>query len=355
MRKNAFSSLAEQVAAKILSKLESGVWAEKMPGNKALANEFGVNHKTTEAALKQLESQGVLKSQGRGRTRKILLTQTPKKKSLSIVILLYNKAATRDPLMVELIHQLRQAGHEAVYAQQTLQGMQMNPTRISRYVSKTKADAWIVLAASKAVLDWFAAQDFPSLALFGRINRNRSMASIGLWKLDATRELIHRLIRLGHKRIVMIAGEDRRLPEPGIYERGVLQILEEEGIQTSTYNLPNWGRQPEELQRTMTSLFKITPPTALLVEEPTLFLPILQALTRLGASAPERVSLACLDHSHTFQFACPAITHLAWDQAPLIKAVKRWVHQVGLGKRDIRNTTIKARLALGETIGPSPI
>ena len=44
----------------------------------------------------------------------------------------------------------------------------MDAGRVSRFVRKTKADAWIVCAGSREVLEWFSAQPVPAFALFGR-------------------------------------------------------------------------------------------------------------------------------------------------------------------------------------------
>jgi DNA-binding GntR family transcriptional regulator len=62
-------TFAEQVAVHLREELKRGRWTESMPGRDRLASELGVNSVTVERALKMLEREGVLKSQGVGRRR----------------------------------------------------------------------------------------------------------------------------------------------------------------------------------------------------------------------------------------------------------------------------------------------
>jgi DNA-binding transcriptional MocR family regulator len=57
-------SAHEQVAAYLREGAQVGRWGALMPGVSRLAQDLGVNHKTVEAALRQLEREGLL--QGRG-------------------------------------------------------------------------------------------------------------------------------------------------------------------------------------------------------------------------------------------------------------------------------------------------
>ncbi len=354
MSAESFASLSEQVAGRIILRVQDGTWTDRIPGCKTLAHEFGVNHKTCESALKLLEARGVLVSLGRGRTRKVAASFNAKPKKLRVMLLLYEKKDANDPIVVEVLYRLRDSGHDAIYAERTLLGLQMDVKRVSGYVEKTKADAWIVLAGSAEILEWFAQSPFPAFALFGRLDRNIPIACVGLSKLDAARELTERLLSLGHRRIVFITSEQRRKPAPGLLERSFLQRLEDEGIATGAYNLPDWGKRPGDLQQAMKSLCQVTPPTAVIADEPALFLAIMQQLSRLGYNAPEQVSIACLDQDSVFDFTCPAITHLQWNPDSIIKRITKWIQQTSSGRDDRHKNIVKAKLLVGDTIGPAP-
>ena len=62
-----FQTIAEQVATHLRREVLRGVWSGEMPGANRLALELGIDDKTVEVALRQLEKEGLLVGQGRGR------------------------------------------------------------------------------------------------------------------------------------------------------------------------------------------------------------------------------------------------------------------------------------------------
>ena len=65
-------SVSAQVAAHLRAQLKRGVWVETMPGVGTLAKQLDVDHKSVEAALRQLEQECLLAGQGPGRKRRIV-------------------------------------------------------------------------------------------------------------------------------------------------------------------------------------------------------------------------------------------------------------------------------------------
>lgn len=353
VQEKAFRSLAEQVAQEILNGLLEARWKNRMPGRNSLARELGVNHKTCEAALRMLETEGVLVSEGPGLGRRIVQTSGTKPKKLRLMILLYEKSDRRTDYLVELLHRLQDAGHWAGFASKTMKDMGMDVKRIARFVSQEEADAWVVVAGPLDVLTWFSEQPAPAFALFGRLTQV-PLASTSPKKADALRELVDRLVGFGHRRIVMLVREDRRKPNPGFIERLFLSRLKEQGVPTGSFNLPDWGDHPEQLRQILDSLFRHTAPTALIVSEASILMAVIQYLSGLGIRAPEGISLACLDSNEVFEWCLPVVTHVAWDSSPLIHRVVQWAENISRGKNDRRKTSSKARLVLGGTIGPVP-
>ncbi len=353
MERPSFSSVTDQVAETLLNGIRQGRWHNAMPGRVALARELGVNHKTVETALKTLEKTGWLERQGSGKGRRITRWEPASPIALRIKILLYDKGDQTRPELLSLLHQLQEAGHLASFTKLTLREMGMNVTRVARFVERTEAEAWIVVAGPRDVLEWFAARPTPAFALYGRMAEVR-MASAGPYKSVAQRELIARLIGWGHQRIVLLAREERRKPVPGNLERAFLDQLEANGIKTSAYNLPDWGDTPENLHRVLDSLFRHTPPTALIIDDIALFFATMQHLSGIGIAAPDQVSLACTDSDPNFEWCRPQITHIAWDSRPVISRVVNWANNVGRGKDDRRESHTMAKLILGGTIGPVP-
>lgn len=354
MARFSVQSPAQQLAAYLRGELVSGVWTDTMPGTIKLASDLGLDRRVVIEALKLLEHEGLVESQGNGLPRRIVSTKSRGEAApLRVMVLLYEAVDTQDYYIAEMVHQLQAAGHQPAYAPKTMASLGMDMARISKMIEKTEADAWIIRSGPKNVLEWFAKQEVPAFALFGR-HTEFPIASVNADRTVVMRQLVRRLHELGHRRMVMVVREDRRKPKPGAHERSFLTALEELGIQTGTYNMPDWEDSVQGLHQCIGSLFRHTPPTALIMGEPSLFLSVRQQLADRGIIAPRDVSLICVDPHPTFEWFRPEVSHITWDSKPWINRVVKWADQVALGVEDRKKTLTKAVFVEGSTIGPAP-
>jgi DNA-binding LacI/PurR family transcriptional regulator/biotin operon repressor len=346
-------SASEQVAAYLEGELRRGAWTGQMPGGDRLAADLRVGRDTVEAALRQLENEGLLVNQGRRRGRRIEPSACdPAARRIRVGVLLGEPADLRIDYIVEFQHALAKAGHAVVVAPKDMLDLGMELPRIARMVTNTKADAWVVVAGSKDVLEWFAGRPEPAFALFGR-RRGLPLAGVGPDKPRAYATATRELIGLGHRRIVMLARPRRRLPEPGASERAFLDELATGGVAPGPYHLPDWEESIEGFRMCLESLFRLTPPTALLVDEAPFFVATQQFLARRGVRVPEDVSLVCTDADPAFEWCWPAVAHVRWDSRPVVRRILNWASNVGLGKEDKRQTVTAAEFVSGGTIGPA--
>ena len=345
-------SAVEQVTACLRDALARGQWRGAMPGVHALAAELRVNRKTVEAALRRLENQRLLVPQGPGRRRRIVETTRFAPPSLQVAMLLWEADDVRVHYIVEMRHLLLEAGHTVVFAERSLLDLKMDARRVARLVEQTGADARVVEAGSREVLEWFAAQAVPAFALFGR-REGLTIAAVGPDKKPAYIAAMKRLVELGHRRIVLIERQAGRADGPGRVERAGLELLAEHGIATGPYNLPEWEDSPDGFYRLLEELFRHTPPSALILDEPFLFVAAQQYLVRRGILAPEHISLVCTDPDPTFAWCRPTIAHIQWDPRPVVRRVARWADHVACGKDDRRQSFTKAEFVDGGTVGPA--
>ncbi|MCH7228412.1 GntR family transcriptional regulator [Haloferula sp. A504] len=348
------SSVAEQVAQHLRKELEQGRWTGLMPGRNRLVEELGVNGRTVERALERLEQEGLLQSRGRGRRRRIKLVPAKiRGQGLNVKILHYDKADQRTDYFLESIFRLHQSGHRASFAEKSLRELNFDLQRVAKLVGKARADAWIVAGGPRALLEWFVGQPTPAFALFGRM-RNVPIAGVLPDKLEAIGALVDRLVALGHRRIVNIVAEERRKPTFGVPERFYMELLSRHGIQSGSYNLPDWEGTPEGLPRLLDSLFKYTPPTALLLDQACYFCAARDHLARKEIVAPRDVSMACYEWNPLFDWFRPEITHIDWDPRAAVNRIVKWVNNISRGKDDRRKNITWAQLIEGGTIGPVP-
>jgi DNA-binding LacI/PurR family transcriptional regulator len=346
-------SAVEQVSGYLREELLRGRWSGQLPGVDRLAPELGVSRKTLEAALRQLEGEGLLMRHGPRRKRSIELRDSQRRSSLRVATLLYDVDDRRLDYIVDLQHELGEAGHTASLAPGTMVECGMNVERIVRMVKKTAADAWVVLAGPQSVLEWFCGQSLPVCAVFGR-RRGLPMAGVGPNKSPAYIAATRALIGLGHRRIVLLARRLRRLPEPGTSERTFLAELTAHGIAAGPYHLPDWEDSVDGYHACLKSLFQITPPTALIIQEAPLFVATQQFLAARGLRVPQDVSLVCTDPDPSFAWCKPPVSHIRWDSRPVVRRIVRWAANVSHGKPDRRQTLTKAEFVPGGTVGPAP-
>ena len=345
-------SAAGQVAAYLRGEAERGRWGEKMPGVGWLATELGVNHKTAEAALRQLEREGVLESQGAGRHRRIVTAmQANAVRPLRVAILVTDDQNTE--YLVELRHLLEMAGHFPFNTNKTLVDLGMDAARVARFVSRIEADAWVIVAGSLEILEWFSRQPQPAFAMFGR-REGLPIAATGPDKASAFAAVTRQLIGLGHRRISLLCRQQRRLPQPGFPERAFLDELAAHGIPSGNYNLPDWQESKEGFGVLLDSLFGVTPPTALIVDEAYLFNAALYHMIGRRLRVPQDISLVCTDTNPTFAWCKPSVAHIQWDTRPVLRRIVRWAANVSRGIEDLRQTLTPAEFVPGGTIGSVP-
>lgn len=341
---------ATQLATYLRGELAQGRWADRMPGVIRLAEELGTARNTVEAALKLLEQEGYLIPQGHGKGRLIRQKLVQSRKKSRVAILVFDSAVQTDQPIVELQNFLQNAGFATVLSERRTNETRLDPGRMRRIVQRTDAAAWILVAAPREILEWFLAEGIPVYAFFGR-RRELAIAGGGPDKSEAYRELVRELVRRGHRRIVLLTMQARRLPMPGRPERSFLAELEASGLATSSYNLPDWEPTPDGLIKYLNEVWRLTPPTAFLIDEAYLFHAIKHQLSARGIRCPEDVSLICSDPDPAFSWFKPSIAHIGWDVRPLLHHVLRWAKSVREGKERRDQIEVPAELVLGETLG----
>lgn len=347
-----FLTLADQVTEHLRSEILRGRWSGALPGKHQLAAELGVNNKTVEGALRQLEKTGLLLAQGAGRKRLINARRRSTSRTLRIALLLNDhEIDEKTKIVMEIRHALDAAGHTLVTPPKSLASLRFDPKLVAQLVRKTEADAWIILAGSRGVLEWFASQPVPAFAVFG--NRvGIKIPSVSPNKPPVIAEATRHLISLGHRRIVLLARRAVRLPQPTAGLAAYLDTLRERGLQPSEFNLPDWEETNAGFHECLRSLFKATPPTALIVDEVTYFVATMQFLLLHGLRVPADVSLISTDDDVALSHCDPPVACMRWDLRPVIRRIVHWAANVSRGKQDFTQTLTPAEFVPGGTISP---
>ncbi len=346
----------ELAAARLRDGMMEGRWGRKLPGVLRLATELAVSPHTVRRALRQLEAEGTLTGCGLGRSRRIATPGSSGKSrgTLRVAVMRHDAHLADNPqtslVLTEITHSLEAAGHEVSFCKKSQIELKHDVRRMSRQLANTPADAWIVESGSRALLEWCSAQPTPCLALYGRTG-NLPLARTGPDVVPACRAATRQLLALGHRRIVFIVSETRRKPVIGITARTFLDELNAHGIQTNSYNLPDWEESPKGFHRLLETLFRHTPPTALIIDELPWLIAAVAYLARHGIHMPGQISLVGTLSDTSLDWCHPAIAHFQWDNAPIVRRVVRWVDAVRKGKPDRNVINFPAEFVPGGSIG----
>jgi DNA-binding LacI/PurR family transcriptional regulator len=342
----------QQVATLLREQLLKRRWSGTMPGRSRLASEFGISGRLIDGALVQLEKEGLLQAGGPRKRRRIRLSETMEPTSLRVAIQDFAPSSRLINYRVDLFHRLLEEEHSAFPARQSLTEIRMDLSRIARQTRETPADAWIVISGSREVLEWFASQPVPVFALFGR-RHNLPIAAAGPDKPAGMLRATRRLLELGHRRIVLLARSNQRMPKPGVSERVFLAELDANGLEPSAYNLPDWKETADGFQDCLKQLLRVTPPTALIIDEVHLFNAAMQFLARHNIRVPEDISLICTDGHPDFIWYRPTVAHINWDSRPVVRRILNWASNISQSRIDIEQTITRAEFIEGGTIGPA--
>ena len=346
------NTIPEQTAAHLREGIATGRWIGELPGRDQLVAEFGVSPRSIQIAMKILEKEGLLVSQGQGRRHKIHLPEK-RLRAKRMRVGIFMQSDLNDSYMLELRHQLNEAGHITIMPRDGMEDLYNSVKRVERVVLKAKADIWVLTGASREILQWFVEHDIKVFALAGR-RFGFPIAGTGPNKSPLYGEVTRKLIGLGHRRIVMVCQRALRLPEPSRSARVFLDTIQAAGIPTGSYNLPDWDVSKKGFHDLLDSLFRNSPPTALILDEAYQYYAAHHYLAAHNLSVPHDVSLVCTDRDPGFIWCKPSVAHIYWDYHPVVRRIMRWVNNVARGVDDRRQGFTKAEYIDGGTVGPPP-
>ena len=355
MKKPHLRSASEQLADFLKEEIRRQRWGGRMPGETWMVTHLQVGRDTVRAAMEHLQEEGVLAGKGQGRRREIVMSRPGfKAQNFKVRILLYEMEDRGDLDNSSLLAQLLESGFDAGYAAKSLKDLGMRVDRVARYVRQNPANAWVVSAASREIIEWFADQPIPAMAMYGRA-AGLPIAAAFTFMIPGQTAVVRRLIELGHKRIVMLARAERRNPELSRSEQAFLDELEAAGIQTGRYNLPDWEESRDGLRCCLEGLFRHSAPTALIFQETSIFVAARAHLADRGIVAPRDVSLVVADRDPSFAWCDPEPSQIRWDYRPVVRRVVGWARNVARGKDDRRQVGVTSEFFEGGTIGPAPV
>lgn len=353
-------SLIEQTALHLQQGISEGRWKGALPGVLRLASQLDVSKDTVQSALALLETRGHIVSRGRGKRREVVARvsePSAERRTMRVGILpredLQKSSALTQAIVLQLMHDLANLGHQPFLAPKSQVALQDSLTRMAKMVETANADAWVISSGSAGVLRWFHKHEIPFIALGGRIG-DSPLATSSMVSSFALNETVKELLRLGHRRIVLVCTPDWVRPTPSKLVRDFLAQLHSAGLQAGDFNAPYHEETPEGFQKLLESLFQITPPTAMIVPSMHYAFAVIGFLAARGLSIPKDLSLVTRGPDPAFDWVRPKIAHFQYDEKTLIRRIVRWVEGCARGTPDHKVSQVFATLVPGESISTPP-
>ena len=158
------------------------------------------------------------------------------------------------------------------------------------------------------------------------------------------------LAGLGHRRIVLVCPRFARLPQPGVLVTVFRDELKRLGLDAGEFSLPDWDPTPEGLRRLYESLFRLTPPTAVLLWNDELTVSLLHYAAGSGLRVPRDVSIISLEGPGALRWCNPPVAHFRADMEAQVSEVVRWAESVRHGRPDRTSRSIPSVLERGGTM-----
>lgn len=353
-------SLADQTAGYLRSDIATGVRRYRLPGVRKLSEELHVSPRTLLSALRLLVAEGLISSAGARSPYLIHETKArgaPETKSLRVALLIRGAPESHDKgiqaVLLRIIARLRLDGHDAFIVSTPSDKDPHKIGYLRKLVGDAKADAWLVHHAPFETVRWFSTQKTPFLVLGGRTS-DFDVASASFPVEPALRALVRRLLRLGHRRIVLIATDLSRRPDFSPLLCAYREELAAQGVTPGEYNHPDWVETPGGLRKLLDSLFALTPPTAILAWHPGVVTGALAFFAARGLSIPGDVSFFGFsdDPNNVWQMPGMRLAHFDFDEDSRLRHVRDWVEGVATGKPSSKSYTTPTGLIEGNTLGP---
>ncbi|WP_386781212.1 substrate-binding domain-containing protein [Luteolibacter ambystomatis] len=323
-----------QLANEIRRRIEWREWTGRLPGVFRLMSEFGATRRTVEAALGMLREEGLISGPGRRSAMlihgpqphvaprgSVLIYESPPMERSSDHLALFLILERRLPRPVQRLHLPR--------------GMKRSEQL--RRIAGLEVSHAVVLDVEGELADAVKARGIRTVAL-GVATPPATVAAFAVCYRELVVSSLARLFDAGHTRITMPLFQRN----PRVVAR-VRDIVEREFAArdipySDLFNTPVVdGDTPQDLHEAIRRLWRLTPPTAIIVNHLRPFLAVFSCLASLGLRVPEHASVICLSHSAEMDAMEPEPSHFCYPVERMARAIIEALEQ---GAADASNSLL---------------
>lgn len=324
------ASRAVEAAAFLRERLLAGAWSRLLPGEAELSRQLQVGRNTIRAALAQLETEGLLKTQA-GRRREVtgILSPILKDRSQVAVLLLgmpYPALASSTLLWMEALRLRLQGAGWTLRIQVESAAYRRSPGRVlERLTAEQPGAVWVLYRSTATMQQWFEKQGLRAV-IAGTRHAGSSLPQVDTDYRAASRHAAARLTALGHRHLVILAPKTQ-LAGDSESIAGFREGAGQAGVVVATHN--------DTVDGCLASLRQVmkqrSAPTGLLVLRAEHFATCLTWLLQQGVSIPGQVSLISRDDEPFLQHLHPEPTRYRRSAETFAKKLARLITTCGDG------------------------
>ena len=352
-------SLVSQTAAYLRSEIAKGIWSPWLPGERRLCETLQVSRNTLRAALQNLATAGVIKSE-HGLGNRVVST-APANRSPSVervsCLLSPDPLQALRPTQALWIDELRAMLIEHDCKLHVLHGQQyfraQPAAALQRLIRQHPHACWILVRSSEPTQAWFQRNGI-SCVVAGSTSPDVDLAYVDLDHRALCRHAAGVLLGLGHRRIALIAERTQRAGDVAS-ELGFI-----EGIRSSPHPdaepIVVWHEPSvESVSTALRRLMEHRRPTALLVANPYFYLTITSRLAQLGWRIPQDISVLSRDEDPFLSFLLPLPARYTIPAHIFARRLLRPVLEfIDAGSVSTRSVSIMPQFIRGDSIA-SPL
>ncbi|MFD0894308.1 substrate-binding domain-containing protein [Luteolibacter ambystomatis] len=351
----------EAAVAALRDMIETGKWADRLPGTRVLAVQLGVSQPTVQLALLELAEEGLLESGGerkayrvKNRCVKSSPGNVPKARR---VILLTHQALERTAesgrKVLETLHRLLMASDwDVEYRVVDFLHARAPHRNWDDVIGAEPGELVVALFGRPALAEW-AIKRGVKIIFHGGVTGGFQVPMVAVKSSHLLTEAYQRLIELGHHRIVTPLC-DRPPSYIESMREAVRSQLEAAGLPYSpAYHTPESKYLRQDVSwGIMESLFKRERPTALVLLDWRELVTTFCFLSCLGLKVPKDVSLVLLNDQVDAEWFLPRLARFKFPTYRMARRIKAWLE--GKWEPNHMRATVPAEWVPGESLAPPP-
>ncbi|MCB1129674.1 MAG: substrate-binding domain-containing protein [Verrucomicrobiae bacterium] len=346
-------SLAVQVADRIEEAILSGKWTGALPGNRTLAERYGVNRKTCVAAMDVLEQRRLIGPAEVGKCRVILpIDSVSSARTTRDRLLILRPAAS--PLNLEdenLLRSFQETWESSrggvVWERVDYERFRKPLPVLEKLIERHHAHA-LVLYVPLNTWGAVAVDRLPSFQVGGVHGPSPKFSMCSFSINDGIEAVTRHLAGLGHRRILIpidsISGGFRSAFVDGL-ARGLGEAPESGTFEDMCPSFPE--PVPEVWRTYWEKAFRRVRPTAVIVTEDVHLLSLYGFCAHHGIRIPKDVSVISINYERHFEWCQPKPTMLRFPNRKALSHFKEWMAG---GLRPIGKHFLKMDIVEGESV-----